>query len=430
MSHKIINIGKKTFTILFDDLPSRITPEDDEVLKRDIALNGIIVPIIVDVCLRIIDGVRRARIAAELRLKSIPFLIIANLTPQQKRAYAVTVNANRRQWNREEKKQVAVILRKEQFSLNRIADVLAVGTETIRRWLTCSDEKVDLPETVIGKDGIERPATMQRKPIIVARSASEAKSLSDRLLGSDATKHLKGKIIYGTHLDRELNKGREANPPDDISPSLERHNVKLYHGDYREKCASIPDDSIEVLMTDGPYAEGALALFEDLAKLASRVLLPGGLLLSYCGNMYIDSIHRLFGESLQYIWTFGVRHTGGNTPIHSIKVFQSYKPVIAYQKLPKNTYWDPFPDMVSGGKSKLFHKWEQPESEAEYFLKHLCPHMGATLLDPMMGSGSIIMAGLKLGFKCIGVDINGAAYATALQRVERFLNGPKNDNAA
>jgi len=87
--------------------------------------------------------------------------------------------------------------------------------------------------------------------------------------------------------------------------------------------------------------------------------------------------------------------------------------------------------MVSGGKSKSFHRWEQPESESEYFLSHLFPESRETmtLLDPMMGSASVILAGLNLGMQqCIGIEIDTSAYATAKQRVEHLLS--KKDTCA
>lgn len=428
---EIIKIGKYEFTVLFPDLPSNTTAEEDEALKRDIEQNGILAPIRVDEKLGIIDGVRRAKIAAELGLKVIPFVIHPNLSEQDKKALAITLNANRRNWSKEDKQKIAITLRQEQFSLRRIADVLGVGSETVRRWVTSSCETVDLPDTVVGVDGVERPAKMPRKPVIFARSVSEAKELSDQLRGSDATEHLKAKIIYGRDLNRELHNAHHDNPPDNVPPETVIGNAKLQLGDFREKCEEIEDESINIIDTDPPYGEVFIQLYEDLAELASRILKPGGLLLSYCGNMYIPQIHRIMGEHLEYLWTFAVRHTGGNTPIHNVKLFQSFKPLICYYKPPLNISWTPFVDMVSGGKSKSFHKWEQPESESEYFLSHLFPESRETItiLDPMMGSGSVILAGINLGMACIGVDIDTSAYATALQRVEHLQNKLKTDVA-
>ena len=57
---------------------------------------------------------------------------------------------------------------------------------------------------------------------------------------------------------------------------------------------------------------------------------------------------------------FAVKHSGGNTLVRNIKLQQTYKPVIAYCKPPLDVFWHPFVDMVSGGRSKDNHEWEQP----------------------------------------------------------------------
>lgn len=428
--NKIV-IGKTEFTVLFPDLPSATTIEEDKALKNSVIQNGVTSPITVDDKMGIIDGRRTARIASELGLKEIPFTIRPNLSGLEKLEIAVTQNSNRRQWSKDEKKQITGILRKEQFSLNRIADILAVGAETVRRWLNCSDEKDEFPDTIVGKDGTERPANMARKPIILARSVNEAKQLTDQLQLSDATKDLRSKIIYGSHLERELYKGRKSNPPDGISPETICDDYQLYLGDFREECERIEDESVDILFTDPPYSEDSLVLVEDLAELAHRILKPSGVLLSYIGNMYIPSVHQMMGKHLEYVWTFAVRHTGGNSPINNLQLYQSWKPVVCYQKPPRNVFWTKFVDMTSGGKSKEYHEWQQPEEEAHYFLSHLFaePRANITLLDPLMGSGSVILAGLSLQMHCIGVDIDTTAYATAKQLVEHRVKKSKTNDA-
>lgn len=427
---EIIKIGKYEFTVLFPDLPSNTTAEEDEALKRDIEQNGILAPIRVDEKLGIIDGVRRAKIAAELGLKVIPFVIHPNLSEQDKKALAITLNANRRNWSKEDKQKIAITLRQEQFSLRRIADVLGVGSETVRRWVTSSCETVDLPDTVVGVDGVERPAKMPRKPVIFARSVSEAKELTDKLRGSDATEHLRGEIIYGSHLNRKLLKANQNNPPDDIPTEVTGDRYRLYLGDFREVCERIEDESVDIIMMDPLYKKDALGLYKDAAILARRVLKKSGLLLSYCGNFYIPTIHQYLGEYLDYVWTLAIRHIHGNSTIQTKHVCQSYKPLVLYQKAPENIHWPFFVDMTTGGKAKENHEYEQPVEEFEYFLSHLFPQKKVTVLDPMMGSASSILAGLKLGMKCIGVDIDPSAYNTAMKRVHQFVNEMEVDTDA
>ena len=44
------------------------------------------------------------------------------------------------------------------------------------------------------------------------------------------------------------------------------------------------DSSIDLIFTDPPYNGESLLLYKDLAKLADRVLKPGGSLITYFGQ--------------------------------------------------------------------------------------------------------------------------------------------------
>ncbi len=70
-------------------------------------------------------------------------------------------------------------------------------------------------------------------------------------------------------------------------------------------------------------------------------------------------------------------------------------------------------DMFSGGQGdKDAHAWAQPESEAAYFIEHVT-YPGETVLDPMMGSGTIPRVAHKLGRHVIGCEIDEQHFLTA-----------------
>ncbi len=110
----------------------------------------------------------------------------------------------------------------------------------------------------------------------------------------------------------------------------------------------------------------------------------------------------------------------------------TYYPPLIYYKPPLNKYWGPFTDIVSGVQSKEHHDWEQSVVEAHHYIKALCPRNGV-LLDPMLGSATTIVAGLQsgLGLKCIGIEVDGAAYSSSEIRVRKVLDGlsEKKDSA-
>ena len=90
---------------------------------------------------------------------------------------------------------------------------------------------------------------------------------------------------------------------------------------------------------------------------------------------------------------------------------------IAFCKQPLKKGTTALVDIFSGGKSKEHHEWEQSVKEARHFLAPFV-QPGDTLLDPMCGSGTSLLAGMDLGMQCIGIEIDPAAHVTAEERIQ------------
>jgi len=58
----------------------------------------------------------------------------------------------------------------------------------------------------------------------------------------------------------------------------------LQFGDMKSLGENIVDNSIDIIFTDPPYNEASLSLYGDSARLANRVLKPGGSLITYVGH--------------------------------------------------------------------------------------------------------------------------------------------------
>lgn len=416
-----IKIGKLELTVLFDHFPSDNDEKDYENLKNDIARYGVHVPILIDENGNIIDGTLRAKACSELMKKDIPFTIIANLTEQEEEEIHLTINSTRKAYSKNNKQEIAVLLRKKQYSLRRIAEVLNISHESARRYVGVTDVTGEEPETVIGKDGHEYPSTV-KKSVILARSAEEAQKSCEMLNASRAKQDLDAKIIHANKLEPELYKASMKNTPPGQPAKCSIGKAELYCGDFREVCKDIPDNSVDIIFSDPPYDEASLQLYEDLALISQRLLKPSGILLTYAGNLYFPTVIKMLNEYLEYVWTFHAMHTGGNKVCWPVNIKQTYKPILCFQKSPRSNYWKRFSDKVSGQKrSKEHHKWEQDISEAKYYLNALSPEKGpVVLLDPMAGSGTVLLAGLELGMKCIGIDCDPTAYATTQARVAKL----------
>ena len=174
-------------------------------------------------------------------------------------------------------------------------------------------------------------------------------------------------------------------------------------GDFREKEKEIEDNCIDLIFTNPPYSEQYLYLYEDLARLAIRVLKPGGSLIFLLGHIIEDKVTIVFdkysidnpdtnGIGLKFWCPFYVKHKGNHTKIHARNVFAQGKPMLWYVKGKKPNELmmiaGPISDFIqSQDPDKTLHEWIQSQSEAEYCIKHLTLENHSTVLDPFMGSG-------------------------------------------
>jgi hypothetical protein len=149
--------------------------EEFLALRDNIAVNGVLVPILVDESRRIIDGTYRKRIADELGYAS-PEIVQTGLTEEEKRTLARALNLARRHLTTAAKRQL-------------IADQLAETPGRSNRWVgkqlgvshpTVGSVRDELEATgkiyqfdrTVGEDGKQRPA----RPF---RNAFEARQPDD-----------------------------------------------------------------------------------------------------------------------------------------------------------------------------------------------------------------------------------------------------------
>ena len=233
------------------------------------------------------------------------------------------------------------------------------------------------------------------------------------------------------HLQVEMNNGKrsvasafaqvkEAKRKEKINDSLKEINMKipdnltLYEGNFSQIPNLIPE-SIQLILTDPPYLEENLNLWDDLSIFAEKMLIPGGFLIAYCGHYHLPAVLEKLGKHLDYFWTIALIQKE-QALVHSRHVYCMWKPIIVFNKAPLTlpTY---FGDVINGnGREKEHHEWQQGLSELESLIKTFCPSNGI-ILDPFAGSGTTLIAAQKLGRKSIGIEIDPTTFKILQQRV-------------
>jgi len=423
--------GDVTFTSWYS-LHLGMYDEGFDALVDDIALHGIQCHILVDEQGLVIDGVRRLRAAQKLKMKNVPVRVISGLSETKKYDLSEAVNVLRRHLTLEQIKKIVsenqktllpviIKLRKEGQSLRQIGQVVGLTHETVR----CRLEKAGIdvtdecPEFVLGKDGKKyrsKKIKPQRQASITVATVAEAvraiaasQSAGDQFPKRDIPLKRAERIVR-----KKKNEESRGNNYEDLEAGL----VKLMLGDFRDRCSEIEDNSVDMVITDPLYCHESLPIWLDLSRICSEKLKPGGILVTYSGVQYLPNVLQMLGEHLTYLWTAAIRHSGSKKMFRPVKVNQAWKPILIYYKKPLERYWDPFLDMVSGGEEKTDHPYQQSTAEALHYIKALA-RPNATVWDPLVGSGTSLVAGLhaNLGLTLIGCEIDKAAYAVAQQRI-------------
>jgi ParB-like chromosome segregation protein Spo0J len=192
--------------------------------------------------------------------------------------------------------------------------------------------------------------------------------------------------------------------------------VTLMRGDFREVGAAIPDNSVSLIFTDPPYDRASLTLYSDLGAFASRVLRPGGSLITYVGNLgLLDAGNRL-SEHLTYWWTCAVGPLRLRQRVVARRLFSGWKALLWFVKDqgPKTPTW--VRDMIQSERDKTHHAWGQGEAEARYYIEQLTTP-NELVVDPFCGGGTTAAAALSLKRRAWTCDVDARAVSAARARL-------------
>ena len=189
---------------------------------------------------------------------------------------------------------------------------------------------------------------------------------------------------------------------------------------------AIPSASVDLILTDPPYASEYLPLYQELPFHAHRWLKNGGWCMVMVGQRHLPAVlSALAAGPLDYAWTLCLEANGGTTGIHFLKVQSVWKPVIILRKgAPQFREWT---------LDILRYRWTPDDGDHHKWQQELAPFIkliraatdpGTMIADPFVGSGTTGLAALATGRSFVGCDLDAEAVATARLRLSDGLSAP------
>lgn len=164
--------------------------------------------------------------------------------------------------------------------------------------------------------------------------------------------------------------------------------VGLQKGDFRE--AEIPDNSLDLVLTDPPYGADAFPLWDALGEQAARTLKQGGWLVAMSGQAYLPHVLELLASHLTYHWTIALKMGPDSASIFGRHIHNWWKPILVFAKPPAEKVW--IRDFIQGaGPEKGNHKWQQATDDFRVLVEQFTGP-GDNVWDPMAGTGTVIEA--------------------------------------
>ncbi|MCH7685826.1 MAG: ParB N-terminal domain-containing protein, partial [Planctomycetes bacterium] len=316
----------------FQPMPD-LSPDEFEVLKADIAENGLEYPVIQDEFGATLDGHQRERALAELKIRNYPVRVVGGMSEEEKWQYAIRVNVKRRHLTTAQKRQLVKqeLKRTPDIANNWMAEIIGVDVKTVQAVRRVLESTLEIPKLkkLRGKDGKQRIAKYNR---IIANTPGELKIA--RSVISDLPEG-NGRVYDTITAQRRARRNVKRNGRKGvvIEPSL-KDEIRLYHCKFQdlEKKAKLKRNSVSLILTDFPYGKDFLPQLSELSLFAKRVLKPGGLFVSYSGQYHLPEVLERLGENLTYRWQMASVWNGDSNLIHPLQIASQWKPILIFSK--------------------------------------------------------------------------------------------------
>ena len=262
-------------------------------------------------------------------------------------------------------------------------------------------ERVDTKKELAKIAGVSHD-TIVRVEKIVQRAPEEVK---EKLRRGDPGVSI-NKVFNDIKKEETLQRRREELAEKGAAVVKLPPSVQVYHGDFLKDYHILGEGSVDCIITDPPYVKDWLENYEGFARAAEYVLKPGGFLITYVGHIHLDRILDQMCRHLDFYWIAALKHAGTTKAVHSRSVMCGFKPILIFHKPPRMAPKRYFCDVILGtGREKSAHEWQQGKEELRQIFEPFTDP-GDTVLDPFMGSGTVLDMAREMGRKAIGFDID------------------------
>ena len=210
----------------------------------------------------------------------------------------------------------------------------------------------------------------------------------------------------------------------------------IYHGDCIEGMKILPDNSVDMVLTDPPYGTtqnkwDTVVDMDAFWNEIKRVTKKNSAILIFTQMPFTATVVMSNPKMFRYEWICEKYNSTGflNAKRMPLKCHENV--LVFYEKLPtyshtkriiSNTYFPRDVLKVNWQDSiRGLHPTQKPVSLCEYFIKTYS-NKGDIIIDPFIGSGTTAVAAVNTGRKYIGFEQDDKYFDTAQNRLEKLAN--------
>ena len=210
---------------------------------------------------------------------------------------------------------------------------------------------------------------------------------------------------------------RRKNLLENIPAGEVNGSVVMRYGSFEKLSSEIPDNSVELILTNPAFTTACIDKWEGLSSVASRVLVDGGFLISYISKLFFLENASAMTKHLNYFWMIAFTLPSSRRRLgQPHNVFTYWIPILIFSKgEPRTKAFKGWQDFLLDKSPQRFNRWSCIPSAR--YLVSIFSSPGATVLDPFAHTGEFLIAALLEGRHAYGYESNPDHYNIAMQRL-------------